>query len=158
MKYLEPFSSLGPRPTCGENERKAADFARDTMEGLGINVHEERFQCNPSMFRKYILVFLFAVALGVLPIVAGSLGYLLAALGCMYARKLYTDLVHNKTTIINSFILQNGFTNKQVLNFGIPDTYVEHGKHSFLLKELGLDANSMTTKILKHFSLKEVTI
>lgn len=61
-------------------------------------------------------------------------------------------------SIINSFILKNGFTNKQVLNFGVPDTYVEHGKHALLLKELGLDADAITAKILKHFSLKEVTV
>ncbi len=61
-------------------------------------------------------------------------------------------------SIINSFILQNGFTNKQTLNIGIPDIFVEHGKHSLLVKELGLDADTITTKILKQFSLKAAIV
>ncbi|MCK4934065.1 MAG: 1-deoxy-D-xylulose-5-phosphate synthase, partial [Simkaniaceae bacterium] len=61
-------------------------------------------------------------------------------------------------SIINSFILQNGFMNKQVVNFGISDVYVEHGKHTILLKELGLDSHSITKKILSQFSLKSAAL
>ncbi len=52
--------------------------------------------------------------------------------------------------IINNFIMRQGlFHNLQVFNFGIPDTFVKHGKNSELLKELGLDAESIAQKILK---------
>ncbi len=53
-------------------------------------------------------------------------------------------------SIINSFIIRNGFT-LSVLNLGIPDTFVQHGSNKDLLKELGLDPNSITHQILKHF-------
>lgn len=55
-------------------------------------------------------------------------------------------------SILNSYIIRNGYNN-EVKNFGIPDTYVQHGKTADLLKELGLDANSIAKQILKHFDL-----
>jgi len=38
----------------------------------------------------------------------------------------------------------------QVMNFGIPDTFVQHGKRQELLKELGLDAQNIAQRILKN--------
>lgn len=39
------------------------------------------------------------------------------------------------------------------LAFGIPDTFVQHGRHGLLLRHLGLDAETMTARILS--ALKE---
>ncbi|HSW73277.1 MAG TPA: 1-deoxy-D-xylulose-5-phosphate synthase [Chlamydiales bacterium] len=53
-------------------------------------------------------------------------------------------------SIINSFIVRNGF-HPNVLNLGIPDTFVQHGANKDLLQELQLDAKSIAKRILSHF-------
>ncbi len=53
--------------------------------------------------------------------------------------------------IMNSFVLRNGFNHLQVLNFGIPDTYVEQGSHKELLVQLGLDAPSIASRLVEEF-------
>jgi 1-deoxy-D-xylulose-5-phosphate synthase len=40
-------------------------------------------------------------------------------------------------SIINNFLMKQGFSNVQVLNLGIPETFVEHGSHQEILNELG---------------------
>jgi len=55
--------------------------------------------------------------------------------------------------VINTFLLRNGFNHIPVLNCGIPDMFVEHGSHKELMAEIGLDAPSITSQILKHFEL-----
>jgi len=58
-------------------------------------------------------------------------------------------------SIINNFIVRNGLE-VQVLNCGVPDTFVQHGDRTNLLKELSLDADSITDQILSHFALEKV--
>lgn len=53
---------------------------------------------------------------------------------------------------INSFISQNHFTSVQVLNLGIPDTFIEQGSHAEILAELGLTPDQITAKIVQQFS------
>jgi len=108
MAYLEGLTKIGPRPTCGEAEKKAASYAQESLRQLGFNPQEERFRCNPSMFRGYIFVFLFVVAMGALPpfLPFFGVGFFLAASGCFFARKIYTDIIHNKKTLIHRFFPQ----------------------------------------------------
>ncbi|HSX12560.1 MAG TPA: 1-deoxy-D-xylulose-5-phosphate synthase [Rhabdochlamydiaceae bacterium] len=56
--------------------------------------------------------------------------------------------------IFNSFAIRNGFQSTQILNFGIPEMYVEQGTQKELLAEIGLDAESIAGKILKELSQK----
>lgn len=104
MPYLEAFAQLGPRPTCSEQEKKAAQHVKDKMEAMGLDVQEDRFMCNYSMFRPHMAIFWFVVALGVLPVLFDKfgIGYALAAAGCLVARKFYTDLLHNKPNAVVS--------------------------------------------------------
>lgn len=55
--------------------------------------------------------------------------------------------------IINSFAIRNGFESVKILNFGIPEMYVEQGTQKELLAELGLDAPAIAEKLLKEISL-----
>lgn len=55
--------------------------------------------------------------------------------------------------ILNSFIAHNHFNEVQVLNFGIPETYLEHGSNKELLAEIGLTAPAIASQILKHCQL-----
>ncbi|MCH9613899.1 MAG: 1-deoxy-D-xylulose-5-phosphate synthase [Chlamydiia bacterium] len=58
-------------------------------------------------------------------------------------------------SIINTFVLRNGLSHLQVLNFGIPDTFVEHGKHQNLVDSLGMSAEQIVKKVKQEFSLRE---
>ncbi len=60
--------------------------------------------------------------------------------------------------ILNNFILKNQFNQTKVLNFGIPDTFVEHGSNKELLQELGLDPKSIAAAILRELSLQAVPV
>lgn len=59
-------------------------------------------------------------------------------------------------SIINSFAIKHNFNNNQIINFGICDTFVQHGKNEELLKELGLDSESIAKSILKRFDLSKI--
>lgn len=52
--------------------------------------------------------------------------------------------------ILNHFILQNNFS-VHMLNFGIPDTFVEQGSHKELSQALGLTPETITHRILQEY-------
>jgi 1-deoxy-D-xylulose-5-phosphate synthase len=54
--------------------------------------------------------------------------------------------------IFNNFMVKNKFSQTQVLNFGIPDTFLEQGSHKELLQEIGLTPESIAQQILLEFS------
>lgn len=54
---------------------------------------------------------------------------------------------------INSFIVQSGFSDIQVQNFGIPDQFIEHGSYNDLMKQIGLTAETIAPRILNRFAL-----
>lgn len=58
--------------------------------------------------------------------------------------------------IFNSFIVRNGFNNLQVLNFGIPDTFLEQGSNQDICAEIGLTPENISAQILKEFDFKSV--
>lgn len=53
--------------------------------------------------------------------------------------------------IINNFLVQNSIREAQVLNFGVPDMWVQFGSNSELMREIGLDAQSIAERILREF-------
>jgi 1-deoxy-D-xylulose-5-phosphate synthase len=57
--------------------------------------------------------------------------------------------------IVNNFLVQNGFHETKVINIGIPDVWVQFGSNSELMQELGLDAESIATRVLEEFSLHD---
>jgi 1-deoxy-D-xylulose-5-phosphate synthase len=56
-------------------------------------------------------------------------------------------------SIINHFLLTQGYSDVQVLNLGIPEAFIDQGSHSDLTKELGLSVPQITQRIISHFSL-----
>jgi 1-deoxy-D-xylulose-5-phosphate synthase len=50
--------------------------------------------------------------------------------------------------IINSFILQKGFQEIDIFNFGIPDLYLEQGTHKELLIEIGLHPEAIAATLV----------
>ena len=61
-------------------------------------------------------------------------------------------------SIINSFIIQKNLMHLKVLNYGIPDTFIEHGKHEDLLEEFGMSPSQIHKDILKESNLTECVI
>lgn len=53
---------------------------------------------------------------------------------------------------INEFLFAHDFGHIQVLNFGIPEAYIEQGNYKQLLGEIGLTPEKMLLRILAHFS------
>lgn len=53
--------------------------------------------------------------------------------------------------IVNSFLLRNGFNDLQVINLGIPDTYLEQGSNKELIQQIGLDPETITSNLLREF-------
>lgn len=55
-------------------------------------------------------------------------------------------------SIINHYLLSHGFNNIQSINYGIPETFVEQGKVSDLLDEMGLTVKKITESLVKKLS------
>jgi 1-deoxy-D-xylulose-5-phosphate synthase len=53
---------------------------------------------------------------------------------------------------INDFLFAHDFNHVQVLNFGIPEAFIEQGSYKELLNEIGLTPEKMLLRILTHFS------
>ncbi len=58
--------------------------------------------------------------------------------------------------ILNHFLMRQGFSNIQVLNLGIPETFLEHGSHQDLLHEIGLTPEKILKQIMAHFNLRSI--
>lgn len=66
------------------------------------------------------------------------------------------SVVSGMGSIVNNFLMSQGFTQVQVLNCGIPETYVEHGSHGELMNELELTPEKIAHKIRRQFMHGEV--
>lgn len=64
------------------------------------------------------------------------------------------SLVSGMGSIINNFLMTQGYSNIQVANFGIPETFVEQGSHAELMNELGLTPQKIFQRIAVQFNLK----
>ena len=58
-------------------------------------------------------------------------------------------------SIINSFIVNNGFSHLTIANFGIPDLFLEQGSNKELLREIGLDPESIALRAIDLFNLEK---
>lgn len=57
-------------------------------------------------------------------------------------------------SIVNNFLMRQGFSQVQVLNCGIPEIFVDHGSHKDLLNEIGLTSEKIIKQMIAHFGLK----
>lgn len=60
--------------------------------------------------------------------------------------------------IFNHFVMRNALRDIEVLNFGIPDVWVQFGSNRDLMQELGLDAESIAKRILQEFSFEVMNL
>lgn len=65
------------------------------------------------------------------------------------------SVVSGMGSIINNFLMTNGFSNVQVLNFGVPESFIEQGSHKELLNEIGLTPTKIFQRIALQFSNSE---
>ncbi len=57
--------------------------------------------------------------------------------------------------ILNHFLMSQGYSNVQVINFGIPEAFIEQGTHSQLMNELGLSPEKIAQRICQQFNLAD---
>ncbi len=55
--------------------------------------------------------------------------------------------------VLNAFLVRNGFNHLQVFNFGIPDMFVEQGGHQDLIRQIGLDPESISKQLLRELTV-----
>ncbi len=67
------------------------------------------------------------------------------------------SVVSGLGSIVNNFLMTNGYQNIQVINFGIPETFVEHGKHGDLIEALGLTSTKISERICREFGLARLS-
>lgn len=53
---------------------------------------------------------------------------------------------------VNEFLISHDFGQVEVLNFGVPETFVDQGGYQELLHEIGLTPEKMLQRIMAHFS------
>lgn len=68
------------------------------------------------------------------------------------------SLVSGLGSIINNFLMTNGYSNVQVANFGIPEIFVEQGSHAELIDELGLTPEKIYRSLALQFRLSEAAL
>lgn len=56
--------------------------------------------------------------------------------------------------IFNNFLVQNGLREVEVINIGVPDMWVQFGSNKELMRELGLDAESIAERIWQEFGFE----
>ncbi|MFQ5729699.1 MAG: 1-deoxy-D-xylulose-5-phosphate synthase, partial [Waddliaceae bacterium] len=66
------------------------------------------------------------------------------------------SVISGMGAIINNFLMAQGFNNVQVLNFGIPETFLEQGEYCDVINEIGLTPDKITQRIIRHFPLKGI--
>lgn len=60
--------------------------------------------------------------------------------------------------IVNNFLMSHGYNHVQVLNCGIPETFLDQGSHAELINEIGLTPEKITQRIVNEFSLKSALV
>lgn len=63
------------------------------------------------------------------------------------------SVVSGLGAIVNNFLMSHGYSHVQVINIGIPETFVEQGSHAELLNELGLTADKIYQRLAVQFNL-----
>lgn len=58
--------------------------------------------------------------------------------------------------IVNHFLMSNGYGTTKVLNFGVPEVFIEQGSHAQLLQEIHLTPEKIAAKILESFNFKSI--
>ncbi|MGA8163663.1 MAG: 1-deoxy-D-xylulose-5-phosphate synthase [Waddliaceae bacterium] len=63
------------------------------------------------------------------------------------------SVVSGMGAIINHFLLSRGFNQLQVMNLGIPETFLDQGSYQDLMNEIELTPEKIAPRILQYFSL-----
>jgi 1-deoxy-D-xylulose-5-phosphate synthase len=66
------------------------------------------------------------------------------------------SVVSGLGSIVNNFLMTQGYGHVHVLNFGIPEAFIEQGSHRQLMDELGLTPEKIAERIVHHFSFSKV--
>ena len=65
------------------------------------------------------------------------------------------SVVSGMGAILNNFLMTQGYGNIQVINCGIPETFLDQGSHADLINEIGLTPEKITQRVVCHFALSK---
>jgi len=65
------------------------------------------------------------------------------------------SLVAGMGSIINNFLMTQGYQHIRVANFGIPESFIEQGSHAELLDEIGLTPDKIFKSVVVRFGLSQ---
>lgn len=60
-------------------------------------------------------------------------------------------------SIVNNFLMTQGYSHIQILNLGIPEAFIDHGSHADLMNDLGLTPEKVAKRIKTHFYAGSLT-
>ena len=106
---LKLAREIGPRPSAGEGERKAAEYIEEQLKGFGYYVKTEPFRSVRSFSHAYILVFLLATAGFIVATVLdkAAFGLLLTGIALVAFVGENTTTLHLATALIPTGQSQN---------------------------------------------------
>lgn len=127
------------------------------IEGSEILIIGLGVMCDTALKLRQLLLD-YGIAATVLdPVFVKPLDHELICHLLMTHQKIVTIEEHSLASglgaILNHFLMSKGYSHVQALNFGIPETFVEHGSHPQLIKELGLTAEKICEQIVLQFQL-----
>jgi len=67
------------------------------------------------------------------------------------------SLASGMGAILNNFLMSQGYQRAQVINFGIPEAFIEQGSHAELLDELGLTPEKIYQRLCRQWGLNKIT-
>ncbi len=65
------------------------------------------------------------------------------------------SLISGMGSILNHFFMTHGYNHCQVMNFGIPEAFLEQGTHAEILNEIGLTPENITEQIQRRLATKK---
>lgn len=68
------------------------------------------------------------------------------------------SVVSGMGAIVNNFLVAQGYNQVQVVNFGIPEAFIDHGSNADLLNEIGLTPDKLVAQIKQQFVLKSEAV
>ncbi len=57
-------------------------------------------------------------------------------------------------SMVNNYLIQQGYKDAEVLNIGIPERFIGHGAYKDIINEIGLTPEKITDQILEQFSFE----
>ena len=169
LKELMESAFLWKRPTAIRYPNMATDEGVTALQYRGLGQGEELAQgkdlliialgtcCTLALELRELLLKKNISATVVDPIFVKPLDAELLSKLLLNHKRVVTIEEHSLkgglATVFGQFLHEHQFTETELLSFGLPESFIEHGSYKELLKSIGMLPEQMAHKITTHFSL-----